>query len=60
MCPHSRKSRKEFKENNIGIDFKFFDAIDGHKLTINDLTNTNHFVQPLSFRTKGADRKSVV
>jgi len=50
----ARKRRKEFRENNKDIDFSFFDAVDGNKLTTDDLTNTNYFVQPLPMRTKGA------
>lgn len=50
----AKKRKKEFITNNSCIDFTFFDAIDGNKLSNNDLVNTRYFIQPLPFHTMGA------
>jgi GR25 family glycosyltransferase involved in LPS biosynthesis len=50
----STHRREIFTKINEGIDFEFYDGIDGEKLKENEINNPEHFINPLNFPSLGA------
>jgi GR25 family glycosyltransferase involved in LPS biosynthesis len=50
----SKDRRAAFEANNAHLEFDFFDAVDGSKLTEQQLEDPRHFVHPLQFPSLGA------
>jgi GR25 family glycosyltransferase involved in LPS biosynthesis len=45
--------RNDFIKNNEGIDYEFKIGVDGNLLSEDDIFNENHFLNPLSFPSRG-------
>jgi glycosyl transferase family 25 len=50
----SIERRNDFIKNNKGIDYEFIEGVDGKILSEEDISNKNHFLNPLFFPTRGA------